>query len=124
MGTEPIPFQHPLSYRPVERAKMQDIEHRQNINKSANKSIKRKQDQYKQNDIVLVKNFTRTEKFEPKYLPIPFRVISVNDTGVSIERLQTMPCFTTTKMTLNIVPLTPTQAPRYHHRLIHLTTQN
>ena len=86
MGTEPIPFQHPLSYRPVERAKMQDIEHRQNINKSANKSIKRKQDQYKQNDIVLVKNFTSTKKFEPKYLPIPFRVISVNDTGVSIER--------------------------------------
>ena len=64
---------------------MQDIEHRQNINKSANKSIKRKQDQYKQNDIVLVKNFTSTKKFEPKYLPIPFCVISLNDTGVSIQ---------------------------------------
>ena len=86
MGTELIPFQHPLSYRQVERAKMQDIEHRQNINKSASKSIKRKQDQYKQNDIVLAKDFTRTKKFEPKYLPVPFRVISVNDTGVSIER--------------------------------------
>ena len=81
-----FPYQHPLSYRQVERAKMQDIEHHQNINTNANKSIKRKQDQYKQNNFVLVKNFTRTKKFEPKYLPIPFRVISVNDTGVSIER--------------------------------------
>ena len=34
--------QPPLSYRQVERAKMQDIEHCQNINTNANKSIKRK----------------------------------------------------------------------------------
>ena len=81
-----FPYRHPLSYRQVERAKMQDIEHRQNISTNANKSIKRKQDQYKQNDVVLVKNFTHTKKFEPKYLPIPFRVISVNDSGVSIQR--------------------------------------
>ena len=65
---------------------MQKTEHHQNINTNANKSIKRKQDQYKQNNIVLVKNFTHTKKFKPKYLPIPFRVISVNDTDVSIQR--------------------------------------
>ena len=64
---------------------MQGIEHHQNINTNANKSIKRKQDQYKQNDIVLVKNFAHTKKFEPKYLPIPFRVIRISDTGVSIQ---------------------------------------
>ena len=80
-----FPYQHPLSYRQVERAKMQDIEHHQNINTNANKSIKRKQDQYKQNNFVLVKNFTRTKKFEPKYLPIPFCVISLNNTSVSIQ---------------------------------------
>ena len=50
-----FPDQHPLSYRQVERAKMQDIEHHQNINTNANKSIKRKQDHYEQNNIVLVK---------------------------------------------------------------------
>ena len=64
---------------------MQDIEHCQNINTNANKSIKRKQGQYKQNDIELVKNFTHTKKFESKYLPIPFCVISINDTGVSVQ---------------------------------------
>ena len=80
-----FPYQHPLSYRQAERAKIQNIKHRQNINTNANKSIQRKQDQYKQNDIVLVKNFTHTKKFEPKYLPIPFRVRSINDTGVSIQ---------------------------------------
>ena len=40
-----FPYRHPLSYRQVERAKMQNIEHHQNINTNANKSIKRKQDQ-------------------------------------------------------------------------------
>ena len=65
---------------------MQDIEHHQNINTNANKSIKRKQDHYKQNNNVLVKNFTHTKKFESKYLSIPFHVISVNNTGVSIQR--------------------------------------
>ena len=64
---------------------MQNIEHHQNINTNANKSIKRKQDQYKQNDIVLVENFTHTKKFKPKYLPIPFHIISVNDTDLSIQ---------------------------------------
>ena len=93
---------------------MQDIEHCQNIKTNANRPIKRKQDQYKQNDIVLVKNFARTKKFQPKYLPIPFRV-SVNVQVCLFNVLQMMLYCTTTKMTLNIVPLTPTQAPRYHH---------
>ena len=81
-----FPYRHPLSCRQVEKAKIQDIEHCQNINSKANKSIKKKQDHYKQNDIVLVKKLTRTKKFEPKYLPIPFFVISVSDTVVPIQR--------------------------------------
>ena len=45
--------------------------------------IKRKKHQFKKDDTLLAKSLT--QKSEPKYLPVAFRTISINDTDVCIQ---------------------------------------
>ena len=75
-----------VSEEQIEEARLKDKHQKTERSKLLNQSVKRQPDDIKPGDLVLAKKYQRT-KFEPLYDSVPLLVISVDNLGVTLQRI-------------------------------------
>ena len=70
----------------VTQAEEEDRRQRRERRERVNASSRRQAMQVQEGDLVLMRNSTRTSKFQPRFHPDPYRVVDIDGKGVRLER--------------------------------------